>query len=87
MIVPQNQFLNHIMYNSELIFVRSALLFLKSRHNLLTFVFIVCQVTESFLGDDPTVQSFHQLVDFIKDGYVETEEEKMERLMKVRGHL
>lgn len=41
------------------------------------------QMTETFLGDEPTVNSFDNLMKFIKTQYQETEEEKMERLLKV----
>ncbi|KAH3877790.1 hypothetical protein DPMN_001668 [Dreissena polymorpha] len=42
------------------------------------------QMTETFLGEEPTVGSFERLMKFIKSEYQETEEEKMERLMKAR---
>ncbi|XP_077995490.1 EF-hand calcium-binding domain-containing protein 5-like [Glandiceps talaboti] len=48
--------------------------------NLSQFV----QLTESFLGDEPPQDTFSILLDFIKAGYVETEEEKMTRLKKAR---
>ncbi|XP_060077280.1 EF-hand calcium-binding domain-containing protein 5-like [Ylistrum balloti] len=42
-------------------------------------------LTETFLGEDPVEKStFETLSKFIKGGYEETEEEKMERLMKAR---
>jgi hypothetical protein len=41
------------------------------------------QLTETFLGDYPTTQSFDRLVTFVKDRYAETDEERMKRLMKV----
>ena len=41
------------------------------------------QLTETFLGDDPQVESFEDLMKFVKEEYQETEEEKMERLVKV----
>ena len=41
------------------------------------------QVTETFLGDEPTVDNFEDLMKFVKEEYQETEEEKMERLVKV----
>lgn len=40
-------------------------------------------LTETFLGNEPTKESFNMLTKYVKDGYEETEEEKMERLMKV----
>ncbi|XP_050409676.1 EF-hand calcium-binding domain-containing protein 5 [Patella vulgata] len=42
------------------------------------------QLTETFLGDEPVKDVFTRLLKFIKDGYEETEEEKMERLTKAR---
>lgn len=41
-------------------------------------------LTETFLGNEPTKESFSMLTKYVKDGYEETEEEKMERLMKAR---
>lgn len=41
-------------------------------------------LTETFLGNEPTKESFNMLTKYVKDGYEETEEEKMERLMKAR---
>lgn len=41
------------------------------------------QMTETFLGDEPKVDSFEKLMKFIKSEYQETEDEKMERLLKV----
>lgn len=41
-------------------------------------------LTETFLGNEPTKESFKMLTKYVKDGYEETEEEKMERLMKAR---
>ena len=43
------------------------------------------QLTETFLGDEPAVDNFEDLMKFIKEEYQETEEEKMERLVKVRN--
>lgn len=40
-------------------------------------------LTETFLGNEPTKEAFTMLTKYVKDGYEETEEEKMERLMKV----
>ena len=40
-------------------------------------------VTETFLGDDPSMETFGKLVRYVKEGYLETEDEKKERLMKV----
>ncbi|XP_070572519.1 EF-hand calcium-binding domain-containing protein 5-like isoform X2 [Ptychodera flava] len=42
------------------------------------------QLVESFLGDEDSQAAFDTLLDFIKAGYVETEEEKMFRLKKAR---
>ncbi|KAK3085117.1 hypothetical protein FSP39_024683 [Pinctada imbricata] len=42
------------------------------------------QLTETFLGNEPFKAAFNLLTKFIRDGYEETEEEKMERLMKAR---
>ena len=41
------------------------------------------QLTETFLGDEPVVDHFHTLMKYIKTEYQETEDEKMERLVKV----
>ena len=41
-------------------------------------------LTETFLGDDPKVDGFEDLMKFVKEEYQETEEEKMERLVKVK---
>ena len=41
------------------------------------------QLTETFMGHHPNELTFERLVAFLKDGYEETEEEKMERLLKV----
>ncbi|XP_061198167.1 EF-hand calcium-binding domain-containing protein 5-like isoform X1 [Saccostrea echinata] len=41
-------------------------------------------LTETFLGNEPTKEAFDMLTKYVKDGYEETEEEKMERLMKAR---
>ena len=42
------------------------------------------QLTETFLGDEPVNKDmFDTLARSMKEGYEETEEEKMERLMKV----
>ena len=43
------------------------------------------QVTETFLGDEPSMELFQQLVRYIRDGYVETEDERVGRLLKVRA--
>ena len=40
-------------------------------------------VIETFLGDEPLMEAFHQLINFIRDGYMETEDERMHRLIKV----
>ena len=42
------------------------------------------QLTETFLGNEPTGGGFENLMKYIKTQYQETEEEKMERLLKVR---
>ncbi|KAK6184453.1 hypothetical protein SNE40_006921 [Patella caerulea] len=42
------------------------------------------QLTETFLGDEPVKDVFTRLLKFIKDGYEETEDEKMDRLTKAR---
>ena len=41
------------------------------------------QLTETFLGQEPASASFERLMKYIKSEYQETEEEKMERLVKV----
>jgi hypothetical protein len=38
---------------------------------------------ETFLGDIVELEAFSQLVRFVREGYMETEEERMQRLMKV----
>ncbi len=45
------------------------------------------QLTETFLGDEPNMEGFNQLVRFVREGYMETEEERMSRLIKVRTKL
>ena len=46
------------------------------------------QLTETFLCDDPDYEEmFTKLVGFVKDGYMETEEERMKRLIKVGRHF
>ncbi|XP_070204802.1 EF-hand calcium-binding domain-containing protein 5-like isoform X2 [Littorina saxatilis] len=42
------------------------------------------QLTETFLGDGPEDTGFSKLLSFLREGYEETEDEKMERLMKAR---
>ncbi|XP_064653184.1 EF-hand calcium-binding domain-containing protein 5-like isoform X4 [Lineus longissimus] len=42
------------------------------------------QLTETFLGDYPTSQSFERLTGFIRDRYAETDEERMKRMTKAR---
>ena len=42
------------------------------------------QLTETFLGEHPDDPSFTKLLAFLREGYEETEDEKMERLMKVK---
>jgi hypothetical protein len=41
------------------------------------------QLTETFLGDEPSTKGFETLMKYIKSEYQETEEEKMERLVRV----
>ena len=42
------------------------------------------QLTETFLSNDPDYEGlFVRLLQFVKEGYVETEEERMDRLVKV----
>jgi len=41
------------------------------------------QLTETFLGEHPDEAAFTKLLLFLREGYEETEDEKMERLMKV----
>lgn len=45
------------------------------------------QTVETFLGDLPKMEAFNGVVKFIKDGYMETEDEKRERLLKVRHNF
>ncbi|XP_035826955.1 EF-hand calcium-binding domain-containing protein 5 [Aplysia californica] len=42
------------------------------------------QLTETYLGHHPDEKTFEKLVVYMKEGYEETEEEKMERLVKAR---
>lgn len=42
------------------------------------------QLTETFLGDSPALDVFQSLCRYMRDGYIETEEEKMARLKRVR---
>ncbi|XP_013406765.1 EF-hand calcium-binding domain-containing protein 5 isoform X1 [Lingula anatina] len=43
---------------------------------------------ETFLGDEPGMEAFNSLVRYVRDGYMETEEEKRERLLKAhREHV
>ena len=41
------------------------------------------QITETFIGDAPNMDVFQHLVRYLRDGYVETEDERMGRLLKV----
>ena len=41
------------------------------------------QLTETFLGEHPDEAAVAKLLSFLREGYEETEDEKMERLMKV----
>ncbi len=41
------------------------------------------QLVETFLGDAPTSDNFRGLVDWVREGYSETEEERLVRLIKV----
>ena len=40
-------------------------------------------LVEVFLGDDPPEEVVQAVINFIQNGYVETEEEKFNRLQKV----
>ncbi|CAH1801131.1 unnamed protein product [Owenia fusiformis] len=42
------------------------------------------QLTETFLGDLPEMESFNKLVQYVRNGYVETDEEKLLRLREAR---
>jgi hypothetical protein len=54
-------------------------LFDESNLNVSQFV----QLTETFLGEHPSIEGFKRLLAFLREGYEETEDEKMDRLMKV----
>ena len=41
------------------------------------------QVTESFLGSEPNTTVFGDLSTYIREGYVETEDERYKRMVKV----
>ncbi|XP_046544063.1 LOW QUALITY PROTEIN: EF-hand calcium-binding domain-containing protein 5-like [Haliotis rubra] len=41
-------------------------------------------LTETFIGDRPEASTFETLLRYIKEGYEETEEEKLDRLLKAR---
>ena len=41
------------------------------------------QVTETFLGDEPNTNVFSDLSTYVREGYVETEEERYKRMVKV----
>ncbi|KAF6030150.1 hypothetical protein EB796_011528 [Bugula neritina] len=45
------------------------------------------QLTETFLGDYPVLEIFQSLCRYMRNGYVETEEEKMTRLMKAHREV
>ena len=45
------------------------------------------QLIEAFIGDEPVMDVFHQLVRYVRDGYVETEDERMSRLLKVSSKV
>lgn len=46
------------------------------------------QLTETFLNERPPKDLFELLTKYLKEQYVETEEEKLKRLVKVgRGHF
>ena len=45
------------------------------------------QITETFMGDYPNMEVFQHLVRYVRDGYVETEDERMGRLLKVGARL
>lgn len=51
--------------------------------NLSQFMHLI----ETFLGDIVDMDAFTQLVRFIREGYMETEEERMARLVKVCLHV
>lgn len=41
------------------------------------------QLTETFLGENPDKGIFEKLVAFLREGYEETEDEKIKRLIRV----
>ena len=45
------------------------------------------QLTETFLGDAPERKVIQRLVAYVSEGYVETEDERLERIIKVRFHF
>lgn len=45
------------------------------------------QITETFLGDGPEKDDFGSLIRYVKSGYEETEDEKMNRMLKVLSSL
>ena len=45
------------------------------------------QIAETFMGDYPNMEVFQHLVRYVRDGYVETEDERMGRLLKVGARL
>ena len=51
--------------------------------NMFQFV----QPTETLLGENPALEVFQALCRYMRDGYVETEEEKMTQLMKVHPFM
>lgn len=42
------------------------------------------QMTETFVGDNPALEVFQALCRYMRGGYVETEEEKLTRLTRVK---
>lgn len=55
------------------------LVFDENFFNVFQFVIFI----EIFLGNESIKELFNMLIKYVKDGYEEIEEEKMERLMKV----
>lgn len=55
------------------------LVFDENFFNVFQFVIFI----EIFLGNELIKELFNMLIKYVKDGYEEIEEEKMERLMKV----
>ncbi|KAH9514573.1 EF-hand calcium-binding domain-containing protein 5 [Bulinus truncatus] len=55
----------------------------ESTLNISQFVLLI----ETLLGHDPSKEIFERLVKHIKDGYTDTEQEKMDRLVKTRRQV